>query len=174
MLAQHFVDVEPGRDAGILLQLPNLDHARAGILEDQAQFARADDARGIADRGIAGDAALETGRGAVIVADLADQVDLCDCDLLLVTLQRIGAQRHVGDQPDQERLAGAHAEELADRGAGFFGPLRRCRRQADTRLRAAHGNDAADEVQSLRCSRRSLGITDRHKYLRSCKGKSGG
>ncbi len=108
----------------ILLQLPNLDHARAGILKDEPQLARADDAHRIADRGIARDAALEMRRSTVVVANFADEIHLRDGDLLLVTEQRLRAQRHVGDQSDQERFAGAHAEEFADRGARLFGRLR--------------------------------------------------
>ena len=84
MLAQHLIDVETGRDRGVLLQLPDLDHARAGILKDHSQLARADDAHRIADRGIAGDAALEMSRGALVVADFADQVHLRDGDLFAV------------------------------------------------------------------------------------------
>ena len=89
-------------------------------LEDQPQFARADDGDRIADRRIIRDAALESRCGGFVVEDLADQIDLRHRDVLVVVQKLLGAQRDVGDQADQERLAGPHAEKLADRGAGAF------------------------------------------------------
>jgi hypothetical protein len=169
MLAQHFIDVEAGRDRRVLLKLPDFDHARAGILENQAQFAGTDDACRIADRRIIGDAALEIGRCGFMVADFADQVDLRDGDLLLITQQRFGAQRHVGNEPHEQRGARAHADEFADRRTRLFERMRRCRRQPDAGLRAADGDNASRKLCLLRCDGGALGIADRQGRLRLCK-----
>jgi hypothetical protein len=169
MLAQHFIDVEAGRNRCILLKLPDLDHARAWILEDQPQLAGSYDACCIADRRIVGDAALEIGRCRFMVADFADQVDLCDRDLLLIAQQRFGPQRHVGNEPHEQRPARAHAYEFADRRTRLLERMRRCRRQADAGLRAADGDNAPGEFSLLRCDGGTLGIGDRQGHLRLYK-----
>ena len=81
MLAQHFVDVEAGGDGGVVLQMPDVDHARVAGVEDQTQLARADESHRVADRRIGGHAALEVRRRGLVVGDFADQLELRDGDI---------------------------------------------------------------------------------------------
>ena len=100
MLAQHFIYVDIGRDRGILVQMPDFNDRRLGDVVDHPKLVRADGAHRVADGGIFGHAATETGRGAVAILDFADDVDDGDRDEILVTGNRFGPQRNVCDRSD--------------------------------------------------------------------------
>ena len=108
MLAHHVVDIDVGGDRGVLLQRADVDRAGAGHVEDQPQLALRDEADGVADHRIFGDAALEEG-AFVAVLDLAQHVERAGREL-----RALRVERDLGDDADDERFAGADAEEFAD------------------------------------------------------------
>ena len=59
----------------VLLQMPDVDRVRAGDVVDQPQLVARDQRRGIADRRIVGDAALEIVLAVVALLDLAHHVE---------------------------------------------------------------------------------------------------
>ena len=71
-------------DAGVLLQMADIDRARAGHLVDDAQLGVGHHGDAVADRGIVGDAALEAGAARGVAHDLAHQVELRGRDKSLV------------------------------------------------------------------------------------------
>jgi hypothetical protein len=136
MLAEHVVDVDIGADRAVLLEMTDIDHRVAADVEHQPQLARPDQRDRIADHRIFRNAALETRQHAAAVLDLSDQVELRH--RLVTMLRRQRPDRDVGDDADQQRFSGVHAEEIADGGAGLVAAGNRCGRQPDAGLRAAH------------------------------------
>ena len=149
MLAQHLINVEACRDCRVLLEVSDLNRARAAIMENEPQLARPHEDRCVADRRVGGHSALEVRRRRLVVADFADQFELRHCDITCARCRLFRPQAHVGDEPGQQRLSGAYAEKLADCRAHLLGALRRRRRQADARLRAADGDNVTELLDVL-------------------------
>ena len=144
MLAHHFVDVEAGGDGGVELQMPDVDHARAAGMEDQAQLARGDKSHRVADRRIGGDAALEARGCGIVIGDFSDELQLRRRDeLILRGWARL--QGDVGDQTDEQRFIGAHAEEFADRRPRFLGAVGSGAGKPDAGMTAADRIDLTQE-----------------------------
>ena len=116
--------VEVAADAGILLQVPDIDRARAGQLVDDAQVGVRHHRGAVADRGIVRDATLEARAAAAIAHDLAHQVELRGRDKALVDCVARDVDRDVGDQADEARRGAVDGKEFADGGAGVAGRRR--------------------------------------------------
>ena len=123
MLAQHLINVEARGDCRVLLEVSDLNRARATIMENQPQLARPYENRCVADRRVGGHSALEVRRRRLVVADFADQFELRHCDITCARRRLVGPQAHVGDEPGQQRFSGAYAEKLADSRAHLLGSL---------------------------------------------------
>jgi hypothetical protein len=149
MLAQHLINVEARGDCRVLLEVSDLNRARATIMENQPQLARPYENRCVADRRVGGHSALKVRRRRLVVADFADQFELRHCDITCARRRLVGPQAHVGDEPGQQRFSGAYAEKLADSRAHLLGTLRRRRRQADASLRAADGDNVTELLDVL-------------------------
>ena len=121
MLADHFGAVDVAADAGVLLQVPDIDRARAGHLVDDAQLGIGHHGDAVADRRIVGDAALEAGAAGGVAHDLAHQVELRGRDRSPCPWRAGDVDRDVGDHADQERGAAVDGQELAHRGARVVG-----------------------------------------------------
>ncbi len=118
MLAHHLVDIDVGADRGVLLQLSDIDRGRPGGIEDQAEFVLGHEVGVVADHRIVRDAALEIGAPALPRPDFSHEVGLRHAMGWASVPCRL--DRHLGDDADDQRLAGEDAEELADRGAGVM------------------------------------------------------
>jgi hypothetical protein len=108
------------------------------------KLARADERHRVADRRIGGDAALEARRCGIVVGDFADKLQLCRRDLL-VLCRRPRLQGDVGDEADEQRFIGAHAEEFADRRPRFLRAVGRGAGKPDAGLTAADRVDLTQE-----------------------------
>ncbi len=139
-MAQHLVDVDGNGDGAVLLQLPDLDRLGGRRLEHQPQFVAGQRARRIADRGVVGDAAAKADFAAAI-ADLAGEIDVRHAAIPLFADAGRNQKRDIGDDADQERLAGVDLDELSDRRAGVMQPARA--EKPDAGLRAGHRMDVA-------------------------------
>jgi hypothetical protein len=139
MLAHHVVDIDAGRDRGVLLQRADVDGARAGHVEDQPQLVLRDQLHGIADHRIFGDAALEELPAPVVVLDLAEHVERAGRKLALA---RLPLRIDPGDHADHDGGAGADAEEFSDGRAH----VARRDREAHLRLAAADRKHAPERL----------------------------
>jgi len=103
----------------------------------------------IADCWIGRDAAPELRRRRLVFADFADQLQLRHRGGAGIARERLRTQPDVRDQSDKERFAGAHAEEFADGCPRLLRSLRRRPGEPDARLRAAHGDHPAENLNLL-------------------------
>jgi hypothetical protein len=79
-----------------------------------------------------------------VLLDLAHEIE--QRGGVVALLPRLDLHRDVGDHADQQRFAAADAEKLAHGDGWLVGGVRRRGRQPDARLRAAHGNNAAERL----------------------------
>ena len=107
----------------------------AGV--DEAELLAPDDAGGVADRGIGGDAALESVPAFFVAHDLAHHVDARD----RAEAPAASVALDLGDHADEAPRSRQDAHEITDGRALFLAGPRD--RYGDARLRAAHAqNDA--------------------------------
>ena len=116
VLAHQLLDVDLRRDGRVLLQHADIGRLAAPAAVDQPELAVAHQHRGLADRRIFGDAALEVGGARRARLDLADDVDLRGAAAVRILVAR-GPLGNLGDHADGDDAAADDAEEFSDRGA---------------------------------------------------------
>src|SRR5437660_136949 len=150
MFVEHVVGADERAGGAVLMELADGDHVGIGQTEHQPEFARAHWRRRIGNRRIGGDAAAEPRGRRVVVEDFADDIEMGDRREAAAFLHDLGGQGHVRDHAEQQRTAGADADEFAHRDPCLFQVERGDRRELDLRLRATHREDAADWPLALR------------------------
>src|SRR5262249_23797740 len=140
--------------------MPDVDDRGAGDVEHQPQLAGADRERRVADRRIFGDAAVELRVGHGRLLDLSHQVEV---GRRLVVAG--GLDRYLGDDADEQGLAGANSQELADRATRRVAFLHWRGQEADLRLRSADGNDVTDRPTGVRFLLMTQRVGVRHRAL---------
>ena len=144
MFVQHLLDIEIGDDRVVLLQMPDIDHARARDGIERAQLVMAEKRDLVPHHRIMGDAALEDLAALAVRRDLAHEIELGGPFIALFARRARRLHGHFRDHADQEIHAAPDADDFADRDAFVLGRRPDDRPQAETRLRARDRDDPPD------------------------------
>ena len=140
------VDVDVHADFGVLLQVADMRMVGIGRAVDQAQLARGELQRAVADVRIFHDAALEVRGTAFAGTNFADQIEARDFAIgRAARWRRHGLFADIGDQADDQGLGGHHAHEFSD--CRLLAAVA-ARAEFDGGLRTCDADDAANQVRS--------------------------